>query len=186
MHDQPRCQLCTRVSLEWRVHGGLRVCPRCQRDPEHAVERGAGWRVAHEGHIQAPDGIIHPLTRHTLRFSPQRRLPVQATLTREGLGFKARKLLGLEEELQVGALEFDWLIQVETDTPEATRALFSNADVRQAVLALITDDDRAISIEPDGVTLRALTEGRLSRSVSLDVAVLTRHVADFAEGWAEE
>src|SRR5205823_11211649 len=57
--------------------------------------------------------------------------PIKAHFTQEGLGKKITKLF--KKELQTGDAEFDRAIYIATDTPDDTRKLLANEQVRQTI-----------------------------------------------------
>jgi len=101
-----------------------------------------------------------PLTTWTVTLP--RSAAVVASLTREGLGHKLKKIV--KKELQTGDKAFDDAVFIATDTPEATAAFLATPEVRAAVAAIIgaggaiAIDARRITIEvagPGGDALEA-------------------------------
>jgi hypothetical protein len=94
---------------------------------------------------------------------------VVASLTREGLGHKLKKIV--KKELQTGDKAFDDAVFIATDTPEATAALLATPGVRAAVAAIVAAGG-AIAIDARRITIEVAGPG--SDELEAHVGTVTR------------
>ena len=183
-----QCALCHQSvdKAEMKAIASLNVCDACVRAtylPGRLTKKGL-----HLGYSYRTDaGVIEigdeELLDNTLRkISALAEAPhpsgIDATLQREGIGAKLKKIV--EKEIQVGNKAFDDAVWIRTSTNEETAAFLALSGVQAAVLELI-DMNGVISIKQDKIHVEATNKGPIEvQMFVLHTAALLHYLATFA------